>query len=117
MQIDWFTFTAQVLNFLVLVWLLKRFLYGPIHRAIDERERTIAQRLEAAAERESAAVATQKSYEHQQAELAHLKESLLADAAAEAEQWRKERLQELREEVAQARRTWHESIAREQQQF
>lgn len=117
MQIDWFTFTAQVLNFLVLVWLLKRFLYGPIQRAIDERERTIAQRLASAAEREAAAAAAQESYEQQQAELAHLKESLLADAAAEAEQWRKERLQELREEVAQARRTWHESVSREQQQF
>lgn len=117
MQIDWFTFAAQVLNFLVLVWLLKRFLYGPIQRAIDERERTIAQRLEAAAERESAAAAAQQSYQQQQAELAHLRESMLADAAAEAQQWRKERLEELREEVAQARRSWHESVSREQQQF
>jgi F-type H+-transporting ATPase subunit b len=117
MQIDWFTFTAQVLNFLVLVWLLKRFLYGPIQRAIDERERTIAQRLDSAAERETAAAAAQESYEQQQAELAHLTESLLSDAAAEADQWRKERLQELRQEVAQARQTWHESLAREQQQF
>lgn len=117
MQIDWFTFTAQVLNFLVLVWLLKRFLYGPIQRAIDERERMIAQRLDSAAERETAAAAAQESYEQQQAELAHLRESLLADAATEADEWRSARLQELRQEVAHARRTWHESVSREQQQF
>jgi len=35
--IDWFTVIAQIINFLVLVYLLKRFLYGPIIRVIDER--------------------------------------------------------------------------------
>ena len=38
MQIDWFTVIAQVLNFFILVFLLKRFLYKPILKAIDERE-------------------------------------------------------------------------------
>lgn len=42
MSIDWFTITAQILNFLILVWLLKRFLYRPILLAIEEREKQIA---------------------------------------------------------------------------
>ncbi|MBB1437171.1 F0F1 ATP synthase subunit B [Shewanella sp. SG41-4] len=42
MLIDWFTVFAQVINFLVLVWLLKRFLYRPILNAIDAREQRIA---------------------------------------------------------------------------
>jgi F-type H+-transporting ATPase subunit b len=42
MLIDWFTVAAQALNFLVLVWLLKRFLYKPILDAIDVREKGIA---------------------------------------------------------------------------
>ena len=37
MLIDWFTVFAQALNFLILVWLMQRFLYKPIQRAIDER--------------------------------------------------------------------------------
>ena len=45
MLIDWFTVGAQVLNFLVLVWLLKRFLYKPVLDAIDAREKGIASRL------------------------------------------------------------------------
>jgi F-type H+-transporting ATPase subunit b len=45
MLIDWFTVGAQVVNFLILVWLLKRFLYKPILHAIDERERRIAKEL------------------------------------------------------------------------
>ena len=42
MLIDWFTVVAQVVNFLILVWLLKRFLYKPILDAIDAREKRIA---------------------------------------------------------------------------
>jgi len=45
MKINWFTAIAQLLNFLILVWLMKRFLYKPILKAIDEREKKIAARL------------------------------------------------------------------------
>jgi F-type H+-transporting ATPase subunit b len=45
MLIDWFTVGAQVVNFLILVWLLKRFLYKPILNAIDAREKRIAAEL------------------------------------------------------------------------
>jgi F-type H+-transporting ATPase subunit b len=42
MLIDWFTVGAQALNFVILVWLLKRFLYKPIIHAVDAREKRIA---------------------------------------------------------------------------
>ncbi len=42
MLIDWFTVGAQALNFAVLAWLMKRFLYRPILDAIDAREKRIA---------------------------------------------------------------------------
>jgi F-type H+-transporting ATPase subunit b len=45
MLVDWFTVLAQVVNFVILVWLLKRFLYQPILRAIDAREQRIASAL------------------------------------------------------------------------
>jgi len=45
MLIDWFTVGAQALNFLVLVWLLKHFLYKPILNAINAREKGIASKL------------------------------------------------------------------------
>jgi F-type H+-transporting ATPase subunit b len=45
MLIDWFTVGAQTLNFLILVWLMKRFLYKPILNAIDTREKRIAKEL------------------------------------------------------------------------
>jgi F-type H+-transporting ATPase subunit b len=45
MLIDWFTVGAQALNFLILVWLMRRFLYEPILRAIEAREKRIAAEL------------------------------------------------------------------------
>jgi F-type H+-transporting ATPase subunit b len=45
MLIDWFTVGAQIVNFLILVWLLKHFLYKPILDAIDAREKRIAREL------------------------------------------------------------------------
>ncbi len=55
MLIDWFTVGAQALNFVVLVWLLKRFLYKPILRAIDAREQKIAAELADAAAKQAGA--------------------------------------------------------------
>ncbi len=49
MLIDWFTVGAQLLNFLILVWLMKRFLYKPVLDAIDAREKLIATELADAA--------------------------------------------------------------------
>jgi F-type H+-transporting ATPase subunit b len=45
MLVNWFTVAAQALNFIVLVWLMKRFLYRPILDAIDTRERRITTEL------------------------------------------------------------------------
>ncbi len=45
MQINWFTVVAQIINFLVLVWLMKKYLYKPILDAVDEREKKIAAEL------------------------------------------------------------------------
>ena len=45
MKINWFTLIAQIINFLVLMWLLKRYLYKPILNAIDERENKIVAQL------------------------------------------------------------------------
>ncbi|MEZ5738043.1 MAG: F0F1 ATP synthase subunit B [Burkholderiaceae bacterium] len=45
MLIDWFTVGAQALNFVVLVWLLKRFLYQPVLNAIAAREDLIARQI------------------------------------------------------------------------
>ena len=38
MLIDWFTVVAQLINFLVLVWLLQRFLFKPVKAIVAKRK-------------------------------------------------------------------------------
>ena len=85
MLIDWFTVGAQLLNFLVLVWLLKRYLYKPILTAIDAREKRVADQLSDAAANK---VAAQKEYDDLQGKnkaFDDQRTALLAKAAADAD--------------------------------
>ncbi|MEZ4485078.1 MAG: hypothetical protein R2864_10965 [Syntrophotaleaceae bacterium] len=89
MLIDWFTVAAQTFNFLLLIWLLKRFLYGPILQAMDRREARIAGRLQEAQQEQEAA-------KNEAAEYRRLNREL--------EEGRAERLREVTEEAAQHRK-------------
>jgi F-type H+-transporting ATPase subunit b len=97
--IDWFTVGAQALNFLVLVWLLKRFLYGPVLAAIAAREKRVAGTLAAAEAREAEALRRQQEYERESAVLAAARASLLREAANDADAERSRLLQTARDEL------------------
>ena len=64
MLIDWFTIGAQALNFLILVWLLRHFLYQPILNAIDAREQKITAELADAAARKAEAQKDRDEFQH-----------------------------------------------------
>lgn len=64
MLIDWFTVIAQVINFLILVWLMKRFLYRPILNAIDAREKRIAAKIADADTKKAEAQKERDEYQH-----------------------------------------------------
>ena len=68
MLIDWFTVGAQALNFLILVWLMKRFLYKPILDAIDAREQRIAAELADADAKRDAAQRERDKFQHKNEE-------------------------------------------------
>jgi F-type H+-transporting ATPase subunit b len=87
MQIDWTTFALEVLNFLVLVWILKRFLYRPVLAVLDARQARVKAETDASRQLRAEAEALKGQYE-----------SRLAD-------WDKEK--------AQARRQLEEELARE----
>ena len=117
MQIDWFTFGAQIINFLILVGLLKRFLYGPIIEAMDAREARISSRLEEARTKREEAVAEKEKYQSLQEDLEQARQRELAEAEQEAQQRRQELLHEAREEVAHLEREWRTALERERESF
>lgn len=44
--IDFKALLAQIINFLLLLFILKKFLYGPVVQMLDKRKKTIAEGLE-----------------------------------------------------------------------
>jgi len=82
--IDWFTVGAQALNFLILVWLMKRFLYKPILHAIDEREKRIATELADADAKKAEAQKERDEFEQKNEEFDRQRSALLSKAQDEA---------------------------------
>ncbi len=97
MPIDWFTVTAQAINFLVLVWLLRRFLYKPILKAIDAREKRIADELADAAAKQADAKKERDDYQQKNDEFDKQRAELLSQATDEANKEKQRLLGEARE--------------------
>lgn len=117
MTVDWLTVGAQVLNFLVLVYLLKRFLYGPVVRAMARREAAIAERQrEVQQGRENAEAEARRHREAREA-LEAQRERLLARAREEAEDLRRTLEKELRRETDEVRERWRAELERERAVF
>ena len=97
MLIDWFTVGAQVLNFLILVWLMRRFLYQPVLKAIDAREKLIADELSDAATKQAEAQKEQETFEKKNHDFDAQRTHLLTQATEEATTKREQLLTEARE--------------------
>ena len=117
MGTDWFTIIAQIINFLILVALLKRFLYGPIVRAMDRREAEISSRLNVASEKTAEAEKERARYEGLASELAGNRDAMLTKARDEVAALRQSLLENARQEVDRNRSQWQESFRREQASF
>ncbi|MCC6543588.1 MAG: F0F1 ATP synthase subunit delta [Nitrospirae bacterium] len=96
MLIDWFTVGAQALNFLILVWLMKRFLYKPILSAIDEREKRIVAELANADKKKEEARKERDEFRRRNEEFDHQREVLLSKATDDAEAEHQRLLKEAR---------------------
>jgi F-type H+-transporting ATPase subunit b len=114
MLIDWFTVAAQLINFLILVWLLKRFLYLPVLKAIDERERKIAAELAHAASAEEEAAKQRKEWERKNADFEKQHEEMLRQAADEVERTRGELMAGAKREYAELRGRLQEALQKEE---
>jgi F-type H+-transporting ATPase subunit b len=88
-ELDWSTFALEILNFLILVWILKRFLYRPVLGAIGQRQARIREALADAKAVEEKALALQSRYENRLAEWEREREAarvgLAKEIAAERE--------------------------------
>lgn len=117
MKINWFTVIAQVINFILLVWLLKRFLYKPILKAVDEREKKIASQLEDAKAEKAAAKKGQEEFTSKNESFDKQKKDLLDKAIAETKEQRQELLEKARNDAKTLSAKLEESAKASQEKF
>ncbi|MDR3716439.1 MAG: hypothetical protein P4L51_26840 [Puia sp.] len=115
MQINWFTVIAQMINFFILVWLLKRFLYKPVLKAIDDREKRIAAQLQDAAAKEAAAKQQGDEYRLKQEAFDRDRASLLQKAVDEGNAERRRLMETARKESGDLRAALERSLEQEKE--
>jgi F-type H+-transporting ATPase subunit b len=113
--IDWFTVAAQALNFLILVWLLKRYLYQPVLNAISAREQRIAMQLADAASKQAAATSERDEFERKNKDFEAQRTQLLAKATEDAKLEQQRLLEQARKDVEALRSRLEDALHSEQQ--
>ena len=113
MLFDWFTVGAQTLNFLILVWLMKRFLYKPILDAIDAREKRIALALSDAAAKQTEAQKERDEFQKKNDDFALQRNEMLSQVNDEIKAERQRLFDEARQAADALRVKRQDALASE----
>jgi len=117
MLIDSFTIIAQIINFLILIYLLKRFLFNRIIKIMDEREKQITDQMQ---DVKTAKEAAQKELDEQQRIREELQEKwneMLAQAKKDAQKKREELVKDARSKIDEEQKNWREAILKQRTAF
>ena len=115
MIIDWFTVIAQTINFLILVALLKHFLYRPILNALDKREKAIAAAVTDAQTSKLTAEQAQDAFNQKNAAFEQERVALLNQAINEAKAERQSLIDAARQEAEVLRVQWQQGLINDYQ--
>ena len=107
MELNWTTFALEAVNFLILVWILKRFLYKPVLAAISQRKAAIDKTLSDAQARQADAQALEKQFQNRLADWEHEKEALRTAFLEEISQQRAQTMAALENSLAKERERAH----------
>ena len=117
MLIDWFTVCAQAINFLILVWLLKHFLYKPILSAIDAREKGIAAQLADATTKKAEAQKEHEEFQSKNKAWDEQRSALLGKATDEAKTQKDHLIDEAHKQAASLRAAQAVALQNDQQRL
>jgi len=98
-HLDWSTILLEIVNFLVLVWILKRFLYRPVMDIVSRRRKEIAASVEAADARLAEANQLMERYEGRIADWQRERAKAREELNVELDAVRQQQLQQLQEEI------------------
>ncbi|MBF0543744.1 MAG: hypothetical protein HQM08_04890 [Candidatus Riflebacteria bacterium] len=117
MLINWFTVCAQIVNFLILAWLLKRFLYKPILGVMQERQLQILTQIQEAEKAKIAANEQQLLLVKKNEDFESDRNEKLKSVIAKIEERKKQMTNDLRAEIDALRERWRENLVQEHEAF
>ncbi len=117
MHIDWFVFFSQIVNLMILMFLLKKFLYGRIIGAMDAREAKIGALFGEAEQSRRDSQAAAEIHARKLRELDERYESMLDKARQDAEEYRERIEGKAREETDFLKMRWIEAVKSERENF
>jgi len=117
MGIDLFTFTAQVINLIVLLFLLRKFLYIPVLKAVDERQKIISAELNSAKNARRRADLLVREYETKMQKLEAQKQEILIIVKEQAERLSAQLQAEAKQQYKKSQQQWKERLISEQNNF
>jgi F-type H+-transporting ATPase subunit b len=102
-ELNWSTFVLEIINFLVLLWILQRFLYRPVLQVIARRRQSIEEQLKEARETQEQAEAMKTQYEGRLADWEGERARARDTLKAELDKQRANELAELRTALQEER--------------
>lgn len=117
MQFDLFTFLASLFNFLVLLALLRVFLFKRVTQAMDAREARVANTWDEAENEKQEAERLRAEYEQRMEEADEERDQMLEETRREIDREKRQRLEEVSDQVDEKRREWLQSLASDQQRL
>jgi F-type H+-transporting ATPase subunit b len=115
--LDWFTIIAQIVNFLILLFLLRRFLYRPMINAMQAREDRIAGLLNEAEQKRGEAEQERQRFEAKNREFQDTYEQRQRELETKLDNWQKDAYRDARKEVDETLQDWHRTIEDDKKAF
>lgn len=103
MELNWSTFLLEIINFLILVWILKHFFYKPVLNVIARRRRSIEKSLNDANTLHEDAEALRVQYDNRLAEWEKERQAAHTSLDKEIETERTRRMEALRATLGEER--------------
>lgn len=117
MKVDFFTLVAQIINFLILVFLLRHFLYKRIIKTMDKREQDIASRYQEAEDKIKEAEEKEESLQKMKDDFQSKRQKMLDEVSKEVEEKRQKLEEEKRKEVEELELKWKTTLKRQKEDF
>jgi len=117
MSIDFFTFIAQIINLIILLFLLRKFLYIPVLKAVSERQSFIEQELKKAADAHKKAQYMEQMCRQKMVDIETERQQILLQTGNEAEETARQFSEKAKKEFETARKQWQDKLKAEQRAF